>query len=324
MIGGSPSTGSSVLVNILNRHPELLAGPETFLFIHPKLYQVWREYRKYLVQRSKLGGLKSEGWFRINGADLLDPFYGWKAPGIAEIIETAVDFPAFADAFFSPSLRQKGASRWVEKSPSNAICLDIFPGHFPGGKVVHTTRNPYDTIASLVSRGHSPFYATAAYLVNTAFALKAAGSDRHHLLKYEKWVLEPEAELSSLFGFLGLAWDPEVLEPASGEKDVRMEGWLHNERGKLESGSVGRFGRLEEKDQEAILYLVNRLRIRKDYQERHGLQVSQIADLCGHLGYETQMPGRSAYAASVVSCLKDRLTRLVRLYGTGWLYPVQL
>ncbi|MBK7410802.1 MAG: sulfotransferase [Saprospirales bacterium] len=130
LIGGSPSTGSSVLVNMLNRHPDVVAGPETYLFIHPKLYTEWPAYRWFLLHRSKWGGLKSIGWFRKNGADLLDPFYGWTQESLSAEIPQALDLPAFAEAFFSKSRKGKDASRWVEKSPSNALCLDLFSTTF--------------------------------------------------------------------------------------------------------------------------------------------------------------------------------------------------
>ena len=54
IMGGSQSTGSSLLVNILNRHSMLVAGPETYLFMHPKLYHHWEENKKYLIKTNKV------------------------------------------------------------------------------------------------------------------------------------------------------------------------------------------------------------------------------------------------------------------------------
>ncbi|MBK8492256.1 MAG: sulfotransferase [Saprospirales bacterium] len=314
LIGGSPSTGSSVLVNMLNRHPDVVAGPETYLFIHPKLYTEWPAYRWFLLHRSKWGGLKSIGWFRKNGADLLDPFYGWTQESLSAEIPQALDLPAFAEAFFSKSRKGKDASRWVEKSPSNALCLDLFLHHFPGGRVVHTTRNPYDTIASLVSRGLSPFEATAAYLLNTSFALKAAGSARYFCLKYEDWVHAPDQFLRACFAHLGLNWDPSCLEPEKGATEVRMEGWLHNEKGPLQAGSVGRFQRLPALEQEKICYAVEHLRIDPRYREIHQLPVSNIPEICEILEYPIHPSTRSFRLSMTISKWRNQAIRQFKWY----------
>ena len=39
IIGGSGSSGSSLLATILNRHPEVAVGPELSLFNKPVLYE---------------------------------------------------------------------------------------------------------------------------------------------------------------------------------------------------------------------------------------------------------------------------------------------
>lgn len=152
LIGGSPSTGSSVLVNVLNRHPELAAGPETYLFIHPDLYREWDRYGHYLLKRDRFRGLKSIGWFRKNGADLLLPEYGWDPAGLAALLNRSASFPEFVEGYFSTAMTRKGATQWIEKSPSNSLAFPDFLKFFPEGKVIHTTRNPYDAVASLIAR----------------------------------------------------------------------------------------------------------------------------------------------------------------------------
>jgi hypothetical protein len=324
LIGGSPSTGSSVLVNILNRHPDVVAGPETFLFMHPKLYTNWERYKHFLIRKSKVGGLKSIGWFRMNGADLLDPFYGHSPSTLRKCLESAASFPEFARDFFQPAMQAKGARIWVEKSPSNALCLDVFLKHFPSGRVIHTTRDPYDTMASLVARGYSAFYAAGAYLINTAFALRAAGEGRHFLLRYEDWVMDPQERLSACLSFLGLEWDPALLQPRDGGAPVRMEGWLHDERGPLQQGSIGRFARLSPADQHAIRAVAQRMRIAPSYRSAHALPVASIGEVCEQLGYPQKPADPATGSGFWKDRLKDRLGRAVRCYPTAWDYPVRL
>jgi len=324
LIGGSPSTGSSVLVNLLNRRSELLAGPETYLFSHSRLYTDWEKYRRFLIRTNPFGGLKSRGWFPINGAILGDPFYGWEKTDLRELTMKCGDFPEFADAFFARAMQKKGTDRWVEKSPSNALCLDIFLRHFPGGKVIHTTRNPYDTIASLVARGLSVFDATASFLVNTAFGLKPEGEGRHFRLRYEDWVRDPEKHLAALFSFLDLDWDPAVLEP-SPEEEVSMEGWLNNEKGKLGSGSIGRFERMADHKKKQIRLAVQRVRIKDEYRLANGLPVGSIPEIGDLLGYAIQPAASGSKWSLLLQKLDDQRKRMVRLYPfAGRRYPVTL
>ena len=325
MIGGSPSTGSSVLVNLLNRRPELLAGPETYLFIHPRLYSDWPAYRRYLLNHSKTGGLKSIGWFAINGALLLDPFYGWEPLKLKGLVEDSGDFSSFCGSFFSPAMAKKGATRWVEKSPSNALCMEEFLQYFPTGLAIHTTRDPYDTVASLVSRGLSPFQAAASYLVNTAFALKMEGQERYHRIRYEDWVADPGQYLGKCFRFLGLDWDPNILEPPEDEKEVRMKGWLQSEKGKLGASSLGRFHKMEEGVRDRIRYAIFSIRLRDGYRLKHELPVSSIRQICDMLDYPFQAPGPVYYGELALEKYRDLFHRLRRFYPIyGSKYPVEI
>ncbi|MEO1715240.1 MAG: sulfotransferase, partial [Bacteroidota bacterium] len=118
-MGGSPSTGSSVLVNILNRHSALCAGPETYLFMHPKLYRDWTTYAPALQRRRLVNHLCSEGWFVFHGTILGNSFYQWNPQEISTLTKTSKTLAEFVARYFARVRRAQGAERWVEKSPSN-------------------------------------------------------------------------------------------------------------------------------------------------------------------------------------------------------------
>lgn len=311
-------------MNILNRHPELLAGPETYLFMHPKLFSDWETNKRYLLRTSWMTGLKSEGWFRMNGTDLLQPFFQNTSSQLREMVHREGNLPAFSNAFFQKALQTKGARIWVEKSPSNALCFDRFLKLFPTGMVVHTTRNPYDTVASLVARGMTPFSAVAFYLINTSFALKTSEDSRHYLLKYEHWAQEPFRDLKAFLDWLGLPWSPDLLEPEEGA-EVRMEGWLHNEKGPLKAGSIGRFGRLSLEQQTQIRCVMQQLRINPAYGAKYGLSHSSVREICTALNYAFQPVDQICGKGVRFDELRDRWARLIRLYPNwGKNYPVML
>ncbi|MCB0643972.1 MAG: sulfotransferase, partial [Phaeodactylibacter sp.] len=240
LVGGSPSTGSSLLVNILNRHSAICSGPETYLFIHPKLYTDWATYKRYLLRPKPFGGLKSIGWGPLNGAILKHKEYGYSTTQIQQLIQDSPTLQAFADIFFT---QQSGCQTWIEKSPSNVLAFPHFLESMPNAKVLLTLRDPYDTIASLVARGMHPVIAAAAYLVNNAFALRSYGHPRFSSLIYEEWIQSPKVALQPVLQTLDLHWEDQLLQTPSASP-LKMDGWLQDERGAVQTGSIGRFQRL--------------------------------------------------------------------------------
>jgi hypothetical protein len=322
LIGGPQSTGSSLLVNILDRHSAVSAGPETYLFMHPRLYTGWNRYKKYLLRTSKFGGLKSEGWFLMNGAQLRQEEYGWREAELKQLVEAATNLPTFAGAYFSRRMERTGARLWAEKSPANVTAFPQFLDTFPNPKVIHTTRDPYDAAASLVARGYSPYYAAGAYVVHTALALRAHDRPDYHWLKYERLALQPRETVDELLAFLQLPWE-EILDPGPEEQDeeVRLRGWLQNERGPIGVKSLGRFQRLPRPKMKAIVDALALFRINPAYARRHGIRHTSLREVCAVLDYpylEAEAPDRRALLRQR---RRDRWRRVGRFYagfGAGY------
>lgn len=321
IIGGSPSTGSSVLVNILNRHPDLVSGPETYLFIHPKLYRDWNSYRGALQTRRLVHHLCSEGWLALHGALLNDPFYGWEAPEVQTLIRRSASLPEFAQSYFGRSQQRSAAQQWLEKSPSNVIAFPHFLQHFPDGKVIHTVRNPLDTMASLYRRGLSAYYAAGAYLVNNALALRVQDTTNYFRMDYERWVEHPRQELQQLLQFLGFQWMDTLLEADT--QEVRMSGWQHNEHGQLSSGSVGSFFQLPERDQQLLISALNVCIFSRPFREHHQLPFRDALEVCYALGYQLPKVDNKPFINALKKQQReDRWARIKKLYPTGFsIYP---
>jgi len=119
LIGCSPSTGSSLLRRILNRHPELFCGSETSLFAKKELYTDWRK-AKPKITRTSVMGLSNAGWHDLIGVTL-DDDYPWTKPELKRLIKSSNNFLSLADHFYEPILKREGKSKWLEKTPSNAF-----------------------------------------------------------------------------------------------------------------------------------------------------------------------------------------------------------
>ena len=91
LMGGSGSTGSSLLKNILNRHTKIYAGEESNLFCKKELYADFNNSKHRITKRG-LFGLKNHGWHIYNGIDFVNNDYPISN---AQIIEIAIKSHSF-------------------------------------------------------------------------------------------------------------------------------------------------------------------------------------------------------------------------------------
>ena len=176
---------------------------------------------------------------------------------------------------------------WIEKTPSNAACFSHFLKTFPEGKIIHMTRNPYDTLSSLVSRGFSLWYALGIYLMNTSAALTHEGHPRYFRIKYEDLVLDTESTLREVCHFLNLDFHPDILLPRKEAADfeTKLKGWKFDETDAVKKGSIGRFEEIDQKTREEILLGLSTVYINSTGQKLCKNSISKIEDICEILDY---------------------------------------
>jgi len=327
IIGGAQSTGSSLLVNILNRHSQLAAGPETYLFMHPKLYHHWKQNRKHLIKTNKLGGLKSETWFKMNGASLLQDFYGWEGEELKRCILGTEHFAEFADLYMARALQKQNAKTWIEKSPANAVAFPDFLNTFDSPKVIHTCRNPYDAMVSLMKRGYSAYYAAGTYIVNTALALRMHHHKNYHTVSYEDLVQKPAQTIQALMHFLEVNIEAHILEPTEQEKNekIQLKGWKNNEKGKIKKSSLNRFAEETPEAQEKIKAALFTFAINPTYAEKHKIQHKNIQAITEVLNYKIHSPTKINQKRLQQEKRQDQISRLKKVYPAfGANYPGSL
>jgi len=286
IIGGSPSTGSSLLVQMLNRHSKIASGSESYLFIHPKLISNWQQNKKHILHSSRVNGLKSVGWLMINGVFLLNEDYGWDVKSIQQLVEQSDSFESFAQAYYQKSMQRNGKTIWIEKTPSNVNSFPTFLEENPKNKTIQITRNPYDTIASVVGRGHSEWYAVGAYVVNTAMALRVAERSNYHQLSYESLINSTEETLEALCQFIGVKFEPQMIPREASAKAIKLKGWRHSETGPIAKSAKGKFHKLPKRAQQRIIQATNHFEIPAAYAHKHQIKHLDCRSICDTLDYE--------------------------------------
>lgn len=287
LIGGSPSTGSSVFRQVLNRHPLIFCGPETNLFCYPRLYHRWKRARRRILRHGLLG-LQRADVRRITGTHVEDPEFGWSRREVRRLLEKKGTFADFADAFFKRPLAQSGKLHWAEKTPANVLAFPFFINTFEDAHVIHMYRNPYDTVSSLVARGMSPFQAASVYLFYTAHGIAGRSLPGYIELRYESFVRDPRDTLeSAVLEPMGLSFGQGMLDPGNEAMSTpsKMEGWLSDETQQVSEQSVSRFSQDKEDLQTAIATALWAVRIGERYADRAGIGVRTVEEICEELQY---------------------------------------
>ncbi|HSQ99823.1 MAG TPA: sulfotransferase [Sphingomicrobium sp.] len=121
----------------------------------------------------------------------------------------------------------------VDKNPLFTVALPMILRIFPDAKIILAVRHPCDVALSCfttnfkLNDGMSSFLRldTTAELYDLSFSyfdrVQSLLPINAHIVGYEKLVADRESELRSLFEFLGLAWEDEVLDH---QKTARKRG----------------------------------------------------------------------------------------------------
>jgi len=286
LIGGSGSTGSSLLRQILNRNSHVFCGPETSLFCKPELYEDWKN-NKNAILKTGYGGLRSKSWHIYRGFELTKKENNVSLDLLTQMIDESTSFQEFVQKYFGANL-DLTRNIWLEKTPGNAYCFRQFLQSFPKGKIIHIYRNPYDTIASLFNRGFSHYQATCIYILNTSFALREKNSPVYTQLSYESLVNKPVEQIKNLCTHLDVDYEAAMLESNDEKYDddpSKIKGWNYDETGQISKGSIGKFETLKEKDKEIIIYACKTVQIADNTVKTEKLHHNNVLSLSKELGY---------------------------------------
>ena len=291
IIGGSPSTGSSLLRQILNRHSQIVCAPETHLWAKKELIQEWQS------NKSKLASFLSYqmpdlGLFPFNGLNKKEiPNYSRRK--LRKLIKSSPNIFDFFESFMREFFNLRPGQVYGEKTPANAInfkhILRYSRNHKKNILCVHTVRNPYDVMSSLIARGKSIPYAVGFYLYNTSKALnsfKEGGKEKVVTIRYEELVSNPESELKELLDKLSLKFEDGMLSPGkSNPKEItKIVSWKYDEAGVIGTKSIGRFHELDEKKKKDLIAIAWHLRLHSE------VKYNSLEEIGKELNYDVIKP----------------------------------
>lgn len=325
LVGGSGSSGSTLLAALLDNHPDIVCGPEMSFFSKADIYGDFATFRRNLPKYLEKG-VPTRGYLPAVRMLRRKEFYGFSAEDMIQWASESTDLQAFVIRMQQHVLELKEKKRFAEKTPLNSYCFRQFSEVFPEAKIVHITRDGRDVACSLMKRGYSMFQATSRWLCETSAGLACRDLPGYYELRYEDLVREPERIVRGVCEHIGAEFSPQMLERDSGNNaggsDAKtwqrpgQETWQNSPRkSPISAKSVGRYKKDLTGEQSRQFYGVS---LTRAGAERFGFRPVSTADVLRELGHEVPEVSVGGYPLSAMGqVVRDYLWRTKTLLPFG-------
>ncbi len=200
---GPPRCGSTLLARMIGAHSQVFAPAEPHLLTplaHLGFYAA--------VERAPFDPVISQGAIR----ELVAALPGGERDYLAAL-------RAYSDSLYAGLLDTSGRRLLLDKTPAYALVLDFVAKLYPRARYVVLTRNPLAVWSSYVQSFFDGDHDSALrfnpilerYVPAVARFLREAPVAIHHL-RYEDLVAEPEVQMRALCSFLGLSFEPAMVD----------------------------------------------------------------------------------------------------------------
>jgi hypothetical protein len=208
-IVGAPRSGTTLLRNMLNRHPAIAICRETEF--HRLVFQRRRAFGGLSDVRNRQRLVKQYLLTRRIQRMQMDSRALEQA-----LLREGTSYEAFLASLLRFYAQAHGKKRCGEKTPMHALFTETLCEWYPGAIIIHILRDPRDVVASLL---RVP-WASQNVLGNAHLWVQcnvAARRSRHRpnylLVRYEELVAQPELELRHICAFIDEEYSPAMLVP---------------------------------------------------------------------------------------------------------------
>jgi len=223
---GCVRSGTTMLRNILRKHPELASPEETHFFrwSEPHASQISINQLRnspILKKHRELDGVSEEEFEQVMLSSL-----------------SRADLCKNYMSVFLRNSEQTG-KRWFDKTPQNIFCGALLFSQFPDSKLIHIVRNPLDVVCSLrVGKvmqldsvlGACNYWVESVQVFDT---LKKADDTRVYEVRYEDFADNTKSETSKLLAFIGEKYYDDLLD------SITVKTSSHDYREMLSDEEVG-------------------------------------------------------------------------------------
>ena len=222
LIFGYPKSGTTLLLALLDGHPQLTVLPEETRYM--KRVRGQRDRAEYLLTRTEYRSLREGRPRELRGsgrADYTDVDAETFERRIRELERAHVDDRTFllgiVEAWRAVENLPGEKRRWVEKTPQSEIYIHTWNRWFGRRAVyLHIVRDPRDTFVS--HRAKRANVTLDRFCLDWARSLEAGrwASSRfsnYHFMRYEDLVTETRESMAAAADWLGIDFDECLLHP---------------------------------------------------------------------------------------------------------------
>lgn len=201
-VGGVPRSGTTLVQNILDSHPDIFGLPEFLLL--PEIVRIRKWFRKH-TDSEKITDICS--------------------------METADDnLCRYIESFLNPMIDKYKCRLVSEKTPYNIEVFTDLIQLFPGARFIHVVRDPRAVVASLFEVGEKAKKRNIAGIrydrsiratIETVRSALIAGltvseqsSEKVLTVIYEKLLQDPEKETQRICQYLNIPWSEQMIYPS--------------------------------------------------------------------------------------------------------------
>jgi hypothetical protein len=261
-VGGCPKSGTTLLISLLDNHPQLIVLPEETFYL-----EKWPQNRVLNNFEAKLSNLLENTDLCILALNHFEPqrdcesadarhYANFDYHRFVELAKKAAGQLWMNDSLlFSEMVRAYGAVlgvdwqncvRWVEKSTSNEVRKRELDALFPDAKVIQMLRDPRAVFASRKSRQvkHGGSYTKAHRLLrewnrsSREIPRLRREPSRFLIIRYEDLTLNPRGLLETICQFGGFEFCNSMLEPTRAGNDWEGNSAFHKSFKGISTASV--------------------------------------------------------------------------------------
>jgi Sulfotransferase family len=230
-VAGQAKSGTTLLVALLDSHPELLVLPEETAYFPTVLTKYAPRGRRaqfdYLTKQS-LSNVLFGGpckWGKRNYAAFpREKFFQTFERAAFDPANAHEDLLVLMVKAYAATLGRSldTVTRWVEKTPANRNHVRAIVSRFPNAKILVTLRDPRAILAAQIALEKtrqtgrfSTYYVIAHWRVAAKLARCVRDGEIPGLVvQYERLVHEPAGTMGKVCDYLGIGFDPDtVLTP---------------------------------------------------------------------------------------------------------------
>lgn len=233
---GAPRSGTTMFAVLLDRHSEISIPPET---------QFYTEFLPLVKDESLSSSREEKITHALNFKRIADLQLN-KSELLEQFDKHENTYPELLRSILEVYAQKKAKKRFGEKSPKHLEHVPLILKNFPNAKIICIVRDGRDVVRSLLKvpwaepgnkRRFEIFCMEWQDLAILGLQYeKTLSANKFLLIKYEDLMLSPESTMQTVCDFIGVQYEPTMLQPTNKTEEGVVPEWESQWKEKANKG----------------------------------------------------------------------------------------